>query len=153
MASSHVQFAVEAWVCSTWLKEQFGQNFDRARLLLRTGGEYSFAAVSADRKIVATICTSKAKTSSGKYADANILKLRGDMLFLTLVRANKRFIVFTEPDMLAECEKEAARGRVPPEVEFLYAPIPSNLRGELVMARAKASSEGRSVRVRLAQSK
>lgn len=66
---------------------------------------------------VATISTSGAKTSAGKYAVGKILKLRSDMLFLTMVETKRRIVVLTERDMCSQCEKEAAGGRVPPEIE------------------------------------
>ena len=43
--------------------------------------------------------------------------------------------------MYDQCEKEAAGGRVPPEIEFVCALIPDDLRLRLVAARLKASGE------------
>jgi hypothetical protein len=97
--------------------------------------------VSEDRSIVATISTSGAKTSAGKHAVGKILKLRSDMLFLSMVEAKRRIIVLTERDMCNQCEKEAAGGRVPPEIEFVCAIIPDDLRSRLVTSRLRASEE------------
>jgi hypothetical protein len=44
--------------------------------------------------------------------------------------------------MCDQCEKEFADGRVPPEIEFVCAVIPDELRVRLVAARLKASGEG-----------
>ena len=63
------------------------------------------------------------------------------MLFLTMVEAKRRIIVLTERDMCDYCEKEAAGGRVPPEIEFVCAIIPDDLRTRLAAARSKASAE------------
>jgi hypothetical protein len=63
------------------------------------------------------------------------------MLFLTMVEAKRRVIVLTERDMCDQCEKEAAGGRVPPEIEFVCAVVPEELRARLVSARLKASGE------------
>jgi hypothetical protein len=63
------------------------------------------------------------------------------MLFLTLVEAKRRVIILTEQDMCDQCEKEAAGGRVPKEIEFVCVPIPEELRTRLVAARLKASGE------------
>ena len=119
----------------------FGIKFSRERLPLRSGGVFDFDAVSEDRSIVATISTSGAKTSGGKHAVGKVLKLRSDMLFLTMVEAIRRVIVLTERDMFDQCGKEAAGGRVPPEIEFFCASIPDELRTRLAWARLKASSE------------
>ena len=91
-----------------------------------------------------TISTSGSKTSGGKNAFGKILKLRSDMLFLTMVEAQRWVIVLTEQDMCDQCEKESAGGRVPPEIEFVCAVIPNELRARLVAARLKASGEGSS---------
>jgi hypothetical protein len=63
------------------------------------------------------------------------------MLFLTIAEAKRRVVILTEQDMCDQCEREAAGGRVPPEIEFVCAPIPDELRVKLVAARLKASGE------------
>ena len=115
--------------------------FARERLRLRSGGVFDFDAVNEDRWVVATISTSSAKTSGGKHGVGKILKLRSDMLFLTMVETKRRIIVLTERDMCDQCEKEAAGGRVPPEIEFMCAQLPEDLNVRLVAARLKASGE------------
>ncbi|MGA3168530.1 MAG: hypothetical protein ABSF14_20700 [Terriglobia bacterium] len=141
MADTRVQLEVEDWVRRNWMASQFGMRFSRERLPLRSGGVFDFDAVSEDRSTVATISTSGAITSGGRHAVGKILKLRSDMLFLTMVEAKRRVIVLTERDMCDQCEKEAAGGRVPPEIEFVCAVVPEELRARLVSARLKASGE------------
>jgi hypothetical protein len=141
MADTRVQLEVEDWVRRNWMETQYGTRFSRERLRLRSGGVFDFDAVSEDRSIVATISTSGAKTSTGKYAVGKILKLRSDMLFLTQVDAKRRIIVLTERDMCDQCNKEFAAGRVPKEIEFVCADIPDDLRTRLVEGREKASGE------------
>jgi len=120
---------------------QYGSKFSRERLPLRSGGVFDFDAVSEDHSIVATISTSGARTSGGNHGSGKILKLRSDMLFLTMVDAKRRVMILTERDMCDRCEKEAAGGRVPKEIEFVCVPIPDELRTRLVAARLKASGE------------
>ena len=141
MADTRIQLEVEDWVRRNWMPDQYGTKFSRERLPLTSGGVFDFDAVSDDRSIVATISTSGAKTSGGKHAVGKILKLRSDMLFLTMAEAKRRIIVLTERDMCDQCEKEARGGRVPKEIEFVCAVIPDGLRQRLVAARARASSE------------
>ncbi len=141
MADTRIQLDVEDWVRRNWMPTQYGTRFSRERLRLRSGGVFDFDAVSEDHSIVATISTSGAKTSGLKHAVGKILKLRSDMLFLTLVEAKRRIIVLTEQDMCNQCEKEFAAGRVPKEIEFICAEIPSELRARLVEARSNASKE------------
>ena len=116
-------------------------NFYRERLKIRSGGVFDFDAVSGDKSIVATISTSGAKTSGGKHAVGKILKIRSDMLFLTMVEAKHKLVVLTELDMYEQCLKEAAGGRVPPGIEFAFASVPEELNARLVAARQKASVE------------
>src|SRR5579871_6215711 len=132
MANTNVQLEVEDWVRRNWMTARFGVRFSRERLRLRSGGVFDFDAVSEDRSIVATISTSGSKTAGGKHAVGKILKLRSDMLFLTMVEATRRVIVLTERDMYDQCRKEAAGGRAPPEIEFACAEIPDELRARLV---------------------
>jgi hypothetical protein len=141
MADTRVQLEVEDWVRRNWMETHYGTKFSRERLRLRSGGVFDFDAVSEDLSIIATISTSGAKTSTGKYAVGKILKLRSDMLFLTQVDAKRRIIVLTERDMCDQCNKEFAAGRVPKEIEFVCADIPSDLRARLVKGREKASGE------------
>ena len=141
MADTRVQLEVEDWVRQQWMPQHFGMNFYRERLKIRSGGVFDFDAVSGDKSIVATISTSGAKTSGGKHAVGKILKIRSDMLFLTMVEAKHRLVVLTELDMYEQCLKEAAGGRVPPEIEFAFAAVPEELNARLVAARQKASVE------------
>jgi hypothetical protein len=141
MADTRIQLEVEDWVRRNWMLSQYGTRFSRDRLPLKSGGVFDFDAVSEDHSIVATISTSGSKTSGGKNGVGKILKLRSDMLFLTMVEAKRRVIVLTERDMCDQCEKEFAGGRVPREIEFVCAIIPDDLRRRLIEARIKASSE------------
>jgi len=143
VADTRIQIEVEDWVRRNWMPSHFGTKFSRERLSLRSGGVFDFDAVSEDHSIVATISTSGSKTSGGKYAVGKILKLRADMLFLTMVEARRRLVVLTERDMFDQCEKEVTGGRVPPEIEFACAVIPDELRSRLIAARLKASGESR----------
>lgn len=141
MADTRIQLEVEDWVRRNWMPMQNGMKFSRERLPLRSGGVFDFDAVSDDRTIVATISTSGSKTSGGKHAVGKILKLRSDMLFLTMVETKRRVIILTERDMCNQCEREFAGGHVPPEIEFVCAVIPEDLRARLIAARLKASGE------------
>jgi hypothetical protein len=141
VADTRIQLEVEDWIRRNWMASQYGMRFTRERLPLRSGGVFDFDAVSEDHSIVATISTSGSRTGGGKHAVGKILKLRSDMVFLTMVDAKRRLIVLSERDMCDQCEREAAGGRVPPEIEFACAAIPDELRARLVAARLKASTE------------
>jgi hypothetical protein len=128
MADTQVQLEAEDWVRCEWLPRQYNQQFRRERLRLSAGGVFDFDAVSVDDTIVANISTSSFKTSGGKNGSGKIQKIRSDMLFLLMVPAKKRLIDFSEEDMFDYFMKENQKGRVPNDVEFIYSPIPENLR-------------------------
>jgi hypothetical protein len=137
-----MQVEVEDWVRREWLPVKFGQKFYRERLRLSCGGIFDFDAVSEDRKIVAAISTSGAKTATGKNASGKLFKIRSDMFFLLLVPdVNQRIVVLTETDMVDLCKKESAGGRVPKSIEFVHAMIPEDVAAKLRHARGTASSE------------
>jgi hypothetical protein len=149
MADTRIQLEVEDWVRRNWMRSEFGMRFSRERIRLRSGGVFDFDAVSEDHTIVATISTSAFKTQAGKNGVGKMLKMHSDMLFLTMVEARRRIIVLTERDMYDQCKKEADGGRVPPEIEFVCAVIPDELRIRLSAARLRASDEssGRALNV------
>ena len=141
MADTRCQLECEDWVRQVWMRETFGQPFFRERVKLRSGGVFDFDAVSADRSIVVTISTSGAVTSTGKNAVGKLMKLRSDMLFLLLAEPARALMVLTETDMHDAILKEKAGGRVPPEIEFYCAPLPTDLAERLRAAKARSAAE------------
>ena len=141
MADTRVQHEVEDWVRNEWMPKEYGQSFQRERLVLEMGGEHDFAAVSTDRSVVATISTGGATTVSGNFATGKVMKLRSDMLFLTMVGAVRRLIILTEADMYELCMRESGYGRVPAGIEFARVAIPAGLQKRLVAARRVSSRE------------
>jgi len=141
MADTRVQLQVEDWVRKEWMPQHYGMKFRRERVSLSSGGVFDFDAVSDDDSIVATISTSGATTASGKHAVGKLLKIRSDMFFLLLVKAQRRIVVLTEPDMYDLCLKEQQGGRVPSSIEFVLAAIPDHLAGKLKESRRSASQE------------
>jgi len=141
MADTRIQLEVEDWVRREWMPEKFRCQFFRERVSLSSGGVFDFDAVSEDGKIVATISTSGARTSSGKNAVGKMLKVRSDIYFLLLASTERRLAVLTELDMFEQWQKEIAGGRVPASIEFVYVELPVELDNRLKGARNKASVE------------
>ncbi len=141
MADTRCQLECEDWVRLNFLPAKFGQPFHRERLRLSSGGLFDFDAVSADKLIAGTISRSGATTASGKHAVGKVMKLRSDMLFLLLAGRPKSLVVLTEQDMYQLCLKERQGGRVPSEVDFLYAGLPVELAQRLRDARRASSAE------------
>ncbi len=141
MADTRVQLETEDWVRTQWMPTQYGQDFYRDRVKLSSGGVFDFDAVSVDRKIIASISTSGARTATGKNAVGKMLKIRSDIYFLLLVEAEHRLLIFTESDMHEQWLKEERAGRVAPGIEFVHVELPGELDQRLKESRRKASSE------------
>jgi hypothetical protein len=141
MADTTYQRAVERWVRDAWLPRRFGISFEARSLRLRSGGLFEFDAVSVDGRIAANISTSSERTASGKHGVAKVQKIRADMLFLLLAECEQRLIVLTEHDMFDWWRREVGRGRVPHEIAFEHARLPSEMASTLHRARDAASRE------------
>jgi hypothetical protein len=141
MADTRTQRLVETWIRDSWLPATFSQGFSKRRVRLIPGGHFEFDAVSEDGRVIATISTSASRTRSGRAGHGKFNKIRSDVLFLTLVRARRRVVVLTEPDMFAACQSQKTAGRLPRNVEFLHARIPKDLAARLRRARRKSSRE------------
>ena len=143
MADTSYQREVERWVRDTWMPATFGVSFAEQSLRLRSGGMFNFDAVSTDGLIVANISTSSVKIASGKHGVGKTMKIRSDMLFLLMASCARRIVVFTERDMHDWWMGEAGRGRVPNEIEFQHARLPTSMAAGLTAARSRASDEVR----------
>jgi hypothetical protein len=141
MADSSVQVEIANWIRKQWLPSNFGQSFLKEPVLLSSGGTYTFDAISTVESIAVAVSTSSARTASGRNAIGKMQKIRADMYFLLLANVRQRIVVLTETEMLAMCEKEVDRGRVPRSIEFVFAEIPSELAQRLTEARSIASNE------------
>ena len=141
MADTRIQLEAEDWVRQVWMPQQYGQSFRRERLRLEAGGLFDFDAVNADNSIVASISTSGALTSGGKGAAGKLHKLRSDMLFLSMVKAQKRIVILTERDMYELCQREKLDGRAPLSIEFVHVELPHDLSLRLQEAKQAASRE------------
>ncbi len=142
MAKTAYQLNLEKWIRNVWLVSNYGQEFQKVNLKLKSGGEVEFDAVSKDKTIVGMISTSGWKTSSGKNGQGKYNKIRSDILSLTQTQGNgKRLILLTEKDMYDKCVHEQDNGRNPAEIEFCLVKIPANLKRKLNKARQLSIDE------------
>lgn len=142
MADTSVQGEVARFICESVLPAHYGQPFSRERIGLSSGGDHSFAAVSADRRIVGTICTGAASTAGGKLAVGKLNKVRADLYFLLLAEADQKFIVAVQPVMrgLLIAERDQYK-RIPSSIEIVEAELPPELSGRLRRSQDEASVE------------
>lgn len=143
MADTKAQNEAEFWIRRHALQQQFGQQFTKRSLVLTTGGEFSFDAVSDDGRMVAAISTSVGRTSSGKDATAKLLKIRSDVLWFYMLERvpERRLLVFSEQSMIDLVEKEKKKGHFPLEFEILKVDLPADLAAKVAESQRIASEE------------
>ncbi len=141
MANTHIQKQVEEWIRQEWMPKHHHQDFSEKDVSLCSGGTFTFDAVSTDGRIVANISTGGLKTSSGKYGPGKVHKIRSDVFFLLLVKAERTLMLLMEQDMYNWWVAEAQKGRVPVRVEFVHVEIPLWLNEKLRVSRWKAARE------------
>lgn len=81
------------------------------------------------------------QTASGKQAVGKMNKIRSDIYFLLLAKAERRLVLLTEQDMHARWDREVEAGRVPSSIEFVHVEIPQHLNLKLQASRQRASLE------------
>ena len=126
------------------LEAEYGQPFNQQFLPVgrRADGSaamHEFDAVSADRRIVAGIKSSSGKTSGGRRPSGKIASAYKELYFLSLVDADHRILVLTDPEfyriMMSESDGKLAFG-----LELMLIELPPKLK-EQVQAVHKAASQ------------
>lgn len=143
MASSHIQKKCEAWIVTSWLPNKYGRPFAARQLKMQGRGHFEFDAVSEDGAIVGNVSTATSTTYRGSVASGKKSKVRADCLMLSLVQARTKLLILTEPCMAEFCTREQQQGRLPLDIQIIHVELPSNLKAELLGARAIASKEVR----------
>ena len=121
--------------------EKYNRRFTSKGEALQSGGLFNFDAVSDDGSIVANISTSGTRTGTGKNAAGNIHKVRSDIFFLLLAKADRKLMLLTEKEMYERWLKECENGRVPDSIEFVHVKIPQELNARLRASKKSASRE------------
>lgn len=93
MANTHIQKQVEEWIRQEWMPKHYHQDFSEEDVSLCSGGTFTFDAVSVDGKIVANISTSGRKTGGGQHGPGKVHKIRSDVFFLLLVKAERTLLL------------------------------------------------------------
>ena len=115
MNATNPRAEAEQWILDVYLPKQYGQSFRQKSLALQSRGETKFAAVSDDEEVVAAICTSPGYASSGKVDTEALMKVRSDALKILWLEHTpaKRFMLFTNPDMIRVVKEEKRKGTLP----------------------------------------
>ncbi len=132
--TNFIKKEIEPYVLQKLVK-LYGQQFKP--LFLPVGVEsdgkprkHEFDAVSDDSRIVAGIKSSTGKTSGGKRPTAKIATAYKEMYFLSLVKADHKLLVITDPEFLEILIKEF-RGILPPSTAIIHIPLPTELQEKM----------------------
>jgi hypothetical protein len=122
------------------LEVEFGQPFASTVLALPAGARREFDAVSGDRTIVASIKTSSGLTSGGNLPTGKIKSCIADLYYLSLVLADVRRLVLTNPEFF-NIFMNRMEGAIAPGIEVVLSPLGSELQAEVDLVMAAASKE------------
>ena len=110
-----------------WVRAGLGSRytspFEKATVVLRTGGTRTFNGVSADQRVVGTTTTSSGPTPGGKKPVGKGSAI-AELYYLTLARAETRLLVVTEPAFIKLLDREL-HGALDPGVELVHVPLPA----------------------------
>lgn len=137
--TSYLRYTVEPWVRDR-LAERFGQRFAPLVLPLAPGGTHEFDAVSEDGRIVASIKANSGLTSGGNHPTGKVATCLNEVYFLTLVDADVRLLVLTNPDFHTIFTKVTA-GQIAPGIGVELLPLPSDMQRTVDGVTALASRE------------
>lgn len=129
MNNSNAHVDAEKWIREVELPKQFNQKFLQKSLMLKSGGNYKFNAVSEDDNIIAVISTLPGETPNGKVEEANLQKIRSEIYWVLMIeqRFEKILLVLTEQSMVNLIKKEKKKDRFPKEIEILRVKLPKEL--------------------------
>jgi hypothetical protein len=137
--TSYLRYSVEPWVRDR-LQERYGQSFTSTVLELRTGGRREFDAVSEDGKVVASVKTHSGLTSGGKNPSGKISSALLEVYFLTLVEADIRVLILTNPSFFSIFDLRT-RGQIAPNVQVEHLPLPPDMQAIVDGITGVASTE------------
>lgn len=123
--TSYLRYTVEPWIREQ-LADRYGQGFAPLVLPLAPGGAHEFDAVSEDRRIVVSIKASSGLTSGGNHPTGKVATCLNEVYFLTLVDADVRVLMLTNPAFHAIFTKTTA-GQIASGIGVELLPLPPDM--------------------------
>ncbi len=137
--TSYLRYTVEPWVRNR-LAERYGQAFAARVLRLAPGGTHEFDAVSQDGRVVASIKASSGLTSGGNHPTGKVATCLNEVYYLTLVAAEERLLVLTNPDFHAIFTRTTA-GQIAAGIMVELFALPENMQRTVDGVTQLASKE------------
>lgn len=117
-----------------------GVRFQKRFLMLKTGGMHEFDAVSEDDAIVASIKATSGKTAGGNLPQGKFNNAIAEIYYLSLVSAEVKLLVLTNPSFRALLERRMA-GALPPEIKIDVVILPAVMQQKVDEVLSRASKE------------
>jgi len=112
--------------------------FHRQRVRLQPGGYHEFDAVSDNGRIVASVKT--ASGTGGRTPAGKVTSCIAELYFLSLARANKKFLVLTSADFY-RMFVAAMDGKIPNGVEVLHIALPDDVQARVAAVQQSGTDE------------
>ena len=137
---SKLKTIVESYIRKC-LEQKHGKKFEGSEIPLDliTGGVHRFDAVSNDRTIVAGIKSFSVR-ETGKVGVGVIKSAFTELYFLSLVKAEKKLLIFTNEEFYNLFSKRAL-GKVLPDTEIVLCPLSDELALEIAVVNENARRE------------
>ncbi len=118
---------VEPYVRNNLQKEMGCNFYDKdKKLILITGGTHKFDIVSLDKSIIGDIKSSQLR-SNGKIGTGAIKSVFFDIYMLTLIKAKKKIMVFTDTEFY-NLFKRRSVGKIPADVKIVLVELPDDIK-------------------------
>ena len=122
------------------LETEYGQPFSQQFLVLPSGGQHEFDAVSQDGTIVCSIKSNSGLTSGGKRPGGKILSCYAELYYLLQVDAPTRLLILTNPEF-HQIFVQDSRNRLAPGLALKLVPLSEEIQQQIDEVTASASRE------------
>ncbi len=124
------------------LEDAFRVPFTSERLVLSTGGDHEFDAVSQDKQVVCSIKTHSGITSGGKNPAAKVQSAVAELYYLSLVDAPTRVLVLTDPQFYSIMKSQIEdKRRLAPGIRLQLMVLPAHIQVQIRSVQDQASRE------------
>jgi hypothetical protein len=140
MANTNLLKSVEPLV-RRWAADQYQRPIEDGEIALElvSGGHHKFDVVSVDRTLIGGVKASRAR-DNGKVGTGVIKSLFTELYFLTLVEAEVKLLVLTDPALYRYFLRQA-NGKIAPGIEVIEFTIPEEMTALLAPVHEASSSE------------
>lgn len=140
MANTKLLKSVEPLV-RQWAAVEYQRTIEDGELALEliSGGRHKFDVVSVDRTLVGGVKANRARVD-GRCGTGVIKSLFTELYFLTLVEAEIKLLVLTDPALYRYFLSQA-RGRIAPGIDVIEFALPEEMMALLAPVHDSSSSE------------